>query len=83
ISATVHPWYLIFLVLLAIFTEYRFPLLWSAMVILSYFAYSQPEFKESPWLLLIEYLVVIGFMGYEFFKIENLKSLIQKKTGFK
>lgn len=78
LSSTVHPWYLISLVLLCIFSEFRYPLVWSATVILSYSAYSNPEFKESMWLLVIEYLLVIGFLVYELFKRKGFKSLIPK-----
>lgn len=64
-SATVHPWYVIFLVVLALFTEYRFPIMWSAVIILSYFAYSVTDFKENGWLLAFEYISVYTFIIYE------------------
>ncbi|MGB6154175.1 MAG: mannosyltransferase [Pricia sp.] len=67
LSATVHPWYIIFLVLLGVFTEYRFAVLWSVVVVLSYFAYSNPSFTENLWLLAIEYFAVFGFLVYEIF----------------
>ena len=56
LSSTVHPWYIVFLLGMAIFTDYRFPLVWSFTVILSYQAYSHPEIKENLWLAAIEYL---------------------------
>ena len=65
LSATVHPWYIIFLVLLSIFTEYRFAIIWSAAIVLSYFAYAQIEFKEHMGLLIVEYISVYGFLIYE------------------
>lgn len=65
LSSTVHPWYLIFLVVLAMFTKFRFAMLWSFLVVLSYFAYSNPDFDENLWLLAFEYLVVIGYLIYE------------------
>ena len=65
LSSTVHPWYVVFLLGLSIFTNYRFPLVWSAMIILSYEAYSNPDYKENLWLLTFEYMVVIGFFIYE------------------
>ncbi len=72
-ATTVHPWYSIFLVLLTIFTSYRFALVWSAAIILSYFAYSQPDFRESLWLLAIEYISVYGFLVYEISAHRNKK----------
>lgn len=65
LSTTVHPWYIVFLLGLAIFTDYRFPLVWSCTIILSYYAYTNPDNKESLWLLAIEYILVIGFFIYE------------------
>ncbi|MDX1314530.1 MAG: mannosyltransferase [Eudoraea sp.] len=78
LSSAVHPWYIIFPLILSLFTDYRFPILWSAVVILSYSAYMQPEIKESMLLLSIEYILVFGFLGYEFFRQKSFKSLIQK-----
>jgi hypothetical protein len=79
LSATVHPWYLIFLVVMGLYADYRYPLVWSAVVVLSYSAYANPEFSENKWLLAIEYFTVFGFMTYEFFKLRGYKSLIPKK----
>ena len=76
-SSAVHPWYVIFPLFLSLFTDFRFPIIWSALVILSYSAYAFPEVKESMLLLSIEYILVFGFLGYEFFRHKSLKSLIQ------
>ena len=74
----VHPWYIIFLVFLTVFTEYRYSLAWSLVVILSYFAYSQDGFKAHLGLLLIEYIVVYGFLFFELFRLKGLKQLFRK-----
>ncbi|WP_343488014.1 mannosyltransferase [Allomuricauda sp. d1] len=79
LSSTVHPWYIVFLLGLSLFTHYRFTILWSATVVLSYFAYSQPDFKESLRLLAIEYLLVFGYFGYEILKNHNILASIRKK----
>ncbi len=78
LAATVHPWYIVFLVLLTIFTQYRFSLVWSLVVILSYYAYSQISFKEHLGLLSIEYIVVYGFIIFELFRLKSLKLLFRK-----
>jgi len=78
LATTVHPWYIVFLVLLSIFTEYRFALLWSIVVILSYYAYSQINFKENFSLLTIEYIAVYGFLFYELFRLKGEKLLFHK-----
>jgi len=78
LATTVHPWYIVFLVLLTIFTKYRFSLVWSLVVILSYYAYSQINFKEHLGLLSIEYIVVYGFIIFELFRLKSLKLLFRK-----
>ncbi|HUH47411.1 MAG TPA: glycosyltransferase 87 family protein [Arenibacter sp.] len=78
LSATVHPWYVIFLILLCLFTEFRFPLVWSLTIILSYSAYSNEGFKENNLLLFIEYIAVYGFMIYEIVRLQNKKRLFHK-----
>jgi alpha-1,6-mannosyltransferase len=64
-STTVHPWYVINLVLICVFTKHNYPLVWSLTVILSYVAYSKPEFQENFWLIAFEYLLVIAYLIYE------------------
>tara|TARA_R110002167_G_scaffold42455_7_gene128893 strand:+ start:1169 stop:2485 length:1317 start_codon:yes stop_codon:yes gene_type:complete len=78
LSATVHPWYIIFLVLLVVFTEYRFAVIWSAAVVLSYAAYANTPFKEDLGLIAIEYISVYGFMFYEIFKLRGKYLLFHK-----
>lgn len=73
ISTTVHPWYSIFLVVLSVFTSYRYALVWSAAIVLSYFAYSNADFKENLWLLALEYISVISFLIYEIVAHNNKK----------
>lgn len=64
-STTVHPWYVINLVLIGVFTKFNYPIVWSLTVILSYSAYSSPEFKENFWLIGLEYSFVMLFLLYE------------------
>lgn len=73
VSTTVHPWYISFLVLLTIFTNYRYALIWSGLVILSYFAYSNPNYIEHLGLLAFEYIVVFTYMLYEISTQRNKK----------
>jgi len=65
LSTTVHPWYIATPLLLSVFTRFRFASIWSFMVILSYFAYSDAVFRENLWLVALEYMVVIGMFIYE------------------
>ncbi len=80
ISSTVHPWYLVFLLGLSLFTNYRFVILWTVTVVLSYYAYSQHDYRENLWLLTIEYILVIVYLTYEIVKNHNILALIRKKS---
>ncbi|MDC7994222.1 mannosyltransferase [Altibacter sp. HG106] len=71
LSTTVHPWYVATPLLLCLFTRYRFPVLWSGTVMLSYAAYGEAGFDENLWLVALEYLIVIGFFLYEVFSSEK------------
>lgn len=72
-ATTIHPWYVINLVLVGVFTKYKFPIAWSLTVILSYSAYSNPEFKENFWLIGLEYSLVMLFLLYENMPLGGLK----------
>ena len=64
-ATTVHPWYLTTLVAVSVLTPYRFPLVWSALLPLTYFAYNTSEYRENLWLVALEYALVFGWMIYE------------------
>lgn len=76
ISTTVHPWYIINLIMIAVFTRYKFAVVWSFLVVLSYFAYSQTDFKESTYLLFTEYLFLFGYLIFELTKTNKSKEVI-------
>lgn len=57
-STTVHPWYISMVLIFSIFTQYRFGLIWSLLVMLSYSAYQSEVFTENKYYLLTEYLVL-------------------------
>ncbi len=64
-ATTVHPWYLATPIILSVFTKYKFPIVWSLVVILSYQAYSNSPWEENLWFVLLEYLIVFSFLIYE------------------
>lgn len=65
LSTTIHPWYVATPLVLSLFTKYRFPIVWSALVMLSYSAYGAEGFSENLWLVALEYVVVIAFLIWE------------------
>ncbi|MBA6153516.1 mannosyltransferase [Gelidibacter maritimus] len=66
-STTVHPWYLATLVILSVFTNYKFPLVWSFMIILSYLAYANTQNTENLWIIGLQYVVVYATFIWEVF----------------
>jgi hypothetical protein len=78
LSTTVHPWYIATIVLLGVFTSYKYAQIWSWAVILSYSAYATSIYSENLWLIGIEYIIVFTWFGWEvFFK----KSLTKDSKG--
>ncbi|WP_438710976.1 mannosyltransferase [Aquimarina muelleri] len=78
LSTTVHPWYIAVPLSLCIFTNYKFPVAWSFVIIFSYTAYMSLGFKENLWMVGIEYLIVFGVFILEIynnFKINTLKPI--------
>ena len=73
-ATTVHPWYICSLVLLCCFTKYRFALVWSGTVFLSYFAYGQNNVSANTFWETLEYLIFGGYMLYEFIKQHRAKA---------
>lgn len=64
-ATTIHPWYLATPLILSVFTKYRFPIVWSFVIILTYQAYANNPWKENLFFVFIEYLVVFSFLMYE------------------
>lgn len=69
-ATTVHPWYLATLLILSVFTKYKFPLVWSFVMILSYLAYlniNKEDKSENLWVIALEYVIVYGVFFWEVF----------------
>lgn len=64
-ATTVHPWYITSLAAFSIFTKWRFGILWTALIFLTYIGYSQNGYSERLWITASEYLIVFGYLGYE------------------
>lgn len=65
LSTTVHPWYLTTLVMFSVFTEMKFAMVWSLMVILTYATYQTQPYQENLWLTAAEYSAVVLTMLIE------------------
>lgn len=67
IATTVHPWYIATPLILSIFTKYKFPLVWSFVIIISYLAYNNENNSENYWVLILEYAIVYSVFFWEVF----------------
>ncbi|WP_430466824.1 mannosyltransferase [Winogradskyella ouciana] len=72
LSTTVHPWYIATLVILCVFTHYRFPLAWSLVVVLSYLAYLNVDNSENLWIIALEYIIVFSVFIWELWQKRKL-----------
>lgn len=82
-ATTVHPWYIVTLLILSIFTKYKFPLVWSFVIILSYLAYLQigkADKSENLWIIALEYTIVYGVFMYEVW-LKPYKNKLHTKTS--
>lgn len=65
LTTTLHPWYVITMVALCVFTPYRFPVVWSCLIFLTYAGYAEDTFRENLAIVALEYVIVIGYFLYE------------------
>lgn len=76
-ATIVHPWYVSLPVVLCLFTRFRFPILWSGLVFLTYINYSYGSYFENLWMVRVEYILVFSLLTYEvtktysFFPLKN------------
>ena len=65
LANNVHPWNLSALVALSVFSDYKYMLPWSFGVVLAYSAYQTFPYSENLWLVVVEYMMLAGWMFYE------------------
>lgn len=64
-STTVHPWYILTILAISVFTPYDFPILWTGLIFLTYAGYTEASFKENLFLVATEYVVLLAYILYE------------------
>jgi Gpi18-like mannosyltransferase len=74
-ATTVHPWYIINLLPLALVANKKYAFVWMGIAFLSYNAYGNINFKENYYLVFLEYLVVVIAMVYSFKKDKIISSV--------
>lgn len=75
-STTVHPWYIIPLLILMIPAGVVFPLVWSFLIIISYHTYSSVDYSESLILTLLEYILLFTAIWVEYKWPEKVRGFI-------
>lgn len=69
LASIIHPWYAIYLLAFGVFTNYRFPIVWSVVIVLSYLAYRDVGLvQESYWVVLIEYSVLFFTIAWDIYR---------------
>ena len=71
-ASIIHPWYATPIVGFCWFSKYRFPLVWSFTIFLSYAGYTTNGFQEQLWVLLVQYILVYVVMIYELITFKDL-----------
>lgn len=62
LATTVHPWYITTLVMCSVVTGYKYPIVWSLFIALSYATYSTIPYQENLVLTAIEYIAVLAVL---------------------
>lgn len=72
LTTTLHPWYMVSMVMLCLFTPYRFPVMWSGLIFMTYTGYTPETFRENLQIVALEYMIVFGYLLYETVWINKL-----------
>ncbi|MEM6844903.1 MAG: polyprenol phosphomannose-dependent alpha 1,6 mannosyltransferase MptB [Bacteroidota bacterium] len=67
-ALTVHPWYVLPLLALTVLTPYRYAVVWTYFIFLTYAGYTIDSFQENLGLVSLEYAVVLAWLGYELYQ---------------
>lgn len=75
LSTTVMPWYIGPILFLSVLADFRFGLMWSFTVFLSYHAYSPVFEGEFIPIIILEYSLLIVFIVLDFKRLKNKNSI--------
>ena len=64
-ATTVHPWYLSVPIALCCLTPWRYPIVWSYLILLTYASYTTVPYRENLWLVGLEYVAVVAYFVAE------------------
>lgn len=70
-TTILHPWYILTLFAVSLLTPYRFTVVWTAMIFLTYAGYTEVSFHENLFAVALEYTVVMACLLYEMVWIKS------------
>lgn len=73
LSTTVHPWYITTILVCSIFSNYRYPIIWTGLIFLTYSGYTETGYMENMLWVSLEYFLVITILLYEIITITKNK----------
>ena len=82
-ATIVHPWYATSLVALSVLTTFRFPVVWSGLIFLSYLGYSETGYQENMLVVILEYGLLYIFIVYELYYAFSKRDFFKKKKLLK
>lgn len=68
LATTVHPWYVIPMVGLCCLTRLWFPVVWSALIFMTYWGYTTAGYEHPFWAMAIEYIIIIPLAVWELYQ---------------
>ena len=75
LASIVHPWYTIPMLALSVFTRFRWPMIWTLLIPLSYFTYRTTAYTENLWLVGLEYIILTIWIIWELRKEKRIINL--------
>ncbi|HET8861453.1 hypothetical protein [Marivirga sp.] len=76
LATTVHPWYVLPILVLGILSNYKFPVLWSFTIFFTYWGYSQSGYQEHLGIIAVEYISLITFIVFELIQKSNIRKTL-------
>jgi hypothetical protein len=64
-SQSLHPWYVLPLVAFAVLTSFRWPILWTLLIVPTYLTYGEEPYHQPYWYIALEYVLLIAYMVWE------------------
>jgi len=65
LGTTVHPWYITILIPFAILSNWKFPFVWSYVIVWTYSFYHPDSVDQNGWVMFAEYLIVGAFIWWD------------------